>query len=129
MSASGDVSARPSVTEMAMRLRGRRLVIRTSLQNSICGHCPGGAVGASPPSCAPAAPALPAAAKWVVSELVAAGKGDKLKGFEMVKAVHLESEAFSVDNDTLTPSFKLKRPQLQKKYQKEVDAMYVALGL
>ena len=71
----------------------------------------------------------PKAAAWMLAELTAAGKADKLKGFEMVKAVHLESEAFSVDNDTLTPSFKLKRPQLQKKYQKEVDAMYVAQGL
>ena len=45
----------------------------------------------------------------------------------MVKAVHLEGEAFSVDNDCLTPSFKLKRPQLQKRYQAQLDAMYVGL--
>ena len=32
------------------------------------------------------------------------------------------------ENDCLTPTFKLKRPQLLKKYQSEVDAMYVSLG-
>lgn len=32
--------------------------------------------------------------------------------------------AAAVDNDLMTPSFKLKRPQLQKHYQKEIDQMY-----
>lgn len=31
--------------------------------------------------------ALPAAGKWVAGELAAAGKGDRLKGFEMIAAV------------------------------------------
>ncbi|GAB4822406.1 hypothetical protein N2152v2_009452 [Parachlorella kessleri] len=48
-------------------------------------------------------------------------------GYELVKAVYLESELFSVENELLTPTFKLKRPQLQKKYQGEIDAMYAAL--
>lgn len=30
----------------------------------------------------------------------------------------------AVDNDLMTPSFKLKRPQLQKHYQKQIDQMY-----
>ena len=28
----------------------------------------------------------------------------------------------------MTPSMKVKRPQLQKHYQKEIDAMYAALN-
>jgi long-chain acyl-CoA synthetase len=59
-----------------------------------------------------------------VEELTKVGKGKKLKGFELLKAVYLEPHEFSVDNDTMTPSMKLKRPQLQKRYQKEIDAMY-----
>ena len=37
------------------------------------------------------------------------------QGFEQVKALYLESPShqFSVDNNLLTPTFKLKRPQLQ----------------
>ena len=54
-------------------------------------------------------------------------KEAKLKGFEMVRAVYLEPELFSVENDLLTPTFKAKRPQLQKKYQAEIDAMYAVI--
>lgn len=34
-----------------------------------------------------------------------------------VKAVHLETELFAPENDLMTPSFKLKRSPLQKRYQ------------
>ena len=54
----------------------------------------------------------------------ATAKEAKLKGFEIAKTIHLESALFSVENDLLTPTFKSKRPQLQKKYQAVIDAMY-----
>ena len=41
-----------------------------------------------------------------------------------MRAVHLEPNAYSVEDDLLTPTFKLKRPQLQKKYQAIIDALY-----
>jgi long-chain acyl-CoA synthetase len=63
----------------------------------------------------------------VLEALNATAKEGKLKGFEMVRAVYLEPELFSVENDLLTPTFKLKRPQLQKRYQAEIDAMYAAM--
>ena len=47
-----------------------------------------------------------------------------LQGFEQVRALHLDKEQFSVEKDLLTPTFKLKRPQLLKHYQAQVDAMY-----
>jgi len=67
------------------------------------------------------------AKKYIIEELGKIGKGDGLKGFEMVKGVHIECEPFDVDKDLLTPTFKMKRPQLQKYYQKEIDAMYAAM--
>jgi long-subunit acyl-CoA synthetase (AMP-forming) len=41
----------------------------------------------------------------------------QVKGFEAIRGVTLDAEQFSVDNDCMTPTFKFKRPQLQKRYQ------------
>lgn len=38
--------------------------------------------------------------------------------------MHLAHEPFSVDNDMLTPTFKLKRPQAQKAFSDVFEAMY-----
>ena len=67
------------------------------------------------------------AKEYILSELVSTGKAEKLKGFEIVRAVHLVPTPFSIEEDLLTPTFKLKRPQLQKKFQKEIDAMYAGM--
>mmetsp|Transcript_33119 Transcript_33119/g.84069 ORF Transcript_33119/g.84069 Transcript_33119/m.84069 type:complete len:672 (-) Transcript_33119:449-2464(-) len=69
----------------------------------------------------------PEAQKVVLLGLRATGKAARLKGFEDIKAVTLEEEAFSVDNDLMTPSFKLKRAPLQKRYQAAINAMYAKL--
>jgi len=44
--------------------------------------------------------------------------------FFQPKKIHLSSEMFTVENNLLTPTFKSKRPQLQERYQKEIDEMY-----
>eukprot|EP00899_Mesostigma_viride_P000325 jgi/Mesvir1/10293/Mv16422-RA.1 len=71
---------------------------------------------------------LPAAREHILAELTAIGKSAKLKGFEMVKAVHLDPKPFDVERDLITPTFKKKRPQLQKYYQAQIDAMYKAIN-
>ena len=68
-----------------------------------------------------------AAAEHVQKVLEQEGRSAGLKGFEIVKRVHLSPEAFSTDNDLLTPSFKLKRPQLKKRFADEIKAMYSTL--
>lgn len=50
-----------------------------------------------------------------------------MNGFEFIKAITLSPESFSVDNDTMTPTFKLRRPQLQKRFQKQIDEMYAII--
>jgi len=49
---------------------------------------------------------------------------NKLSSLEKPKDVYISSEEFSVDNDTLTPTFKLKRHQAGKMYQGPIDSMY-----
>jgi long-chain acyl-CoA synthetase len=41
----------------------------------------------------------------------------QLKGFELVRAVHLDPAPFDKDRDLITPTYKKKRPQLLKHYQ------------
>ena len=55
---------------------------------------------------------------------MAIGKKDNLKSFEQAKAIHLDSDPWSVEKDLLTPTFKSKRPQLEKYYKAEIEQMY-----
>ena len=78
--------------------------------------------------------ALSQAKAFILEQMVNEGKAAKLKTFELPQAVHLEgkinelNQGFSIENDCLTPTFKLKRPNLLKLYKTEIDAMYVSLG-
>eukprot|EP00244_Chara_vulgaris_P012461 TRINITY_DN6564_c0_g1_i2.p1 TRINITY_DN6564_c0_g1~~TRINITY_DN6564_c0_g1_i2.p1 ORF type:complete len:507 (-),score=133.41 TRINITY_DN6564_c0_g1_i2:482-2002(-) len=67
------------------------------------------------------------ASQWVLQQLTDVGRKGKLKGYELVKAVHLDHRPFDIERDLLTPTFKKKRPQLLKYYKAEVDAMYEEL--
>lgn len=70
----------------------------------------------------------------ILNEFKRLAKEDGLKGFEVPKAVHLESsvnnllQGFNVENDCLTPTFKLRRPQLRQRYQAQISEMYSSLG-
>ena len=44
-----------------------------------------------------------------------------------VKAITLCSEPFSVENDLITPTFKLKRPALKNRYMEDFVRMYAKL--
>ncbi|CAM8956253.1 unnamed protein product [Rhodiola kirilowii] len=66
----------------------------------------------------------PKVKEYIIGELSKIGKEKKLKGFEFVKAVHLDPVPFDMERDLLTPTFKKKRPQLLKYYQKVIDDMY-----
>ncbi|RKP08894.1 hypothetical protein THASP1DRAFT_14984 [Thamnocephalis sphaerospora] len=64
----------------------------------------------------------------ILRQLGAFGKANGLKGFENVKNIRLESDAFTVENDLLTPSFKLKRQPVTAKYRTAIDEMYAELA-
>jgi len=59
----------------------------------------------------------------------------ELKGFEKVKKVHFVSEidetgnGFTIENDCMTPTFKLRRPFLLKRYIDQIKELYTAMGM
>lgn len=69
----------------------------------------------------------PAVRDFILAEMNKTGKEQKLKGFEFAKAIYLESEPFSPENDLLTPTFKPKRPQLKNRYEPQISALYKEL--
>ena len=59
--------------------------------------------------------------------MTAIGRDGGLRTFELAKKIHLSSELFSVENDLTTPTFKLKRHNIAKFYQPQIDEMYEGL--
>jgi len=66
----------------------------------------------------------PAIVKMILDDMNEIGKNQKIRSFESLAAIAVTSEAFSVLNDLLTPTFKIKRPQCKKAFQPQLDAMY-----
>ncbi|XP_010525687.1 PREDICTED: long chain acyl-CoA synthetase 2 [Tarenaya hassleriana] len=66
----------------------------------------------------------PKAKKYILDQLNSTAKQFQLKGFEMLKAVYLEPNPFDIEKDLITPTFKLKRPQLLNHYKDIIDRLY-----
>ncbi|KAL7121545.1 hypothetical protein ACP275_02G188500 [Erythranthe tilingii] len=64
------------------------------------------------------------ARKYILGELTKIGKEKKLKGFEFIKAVHLDPTPFDMERDLITPTYKKKRNRFYKYYQSAVEDMY-----
>ncbi|KAK3386951.1 hypothetical protein B0H63DRAFT_468717 [Podospora didyma] len=56
------------------------------------------------------------------------GKKHKFNSFEKVKNCYLDIEPFSIDNELLTPTLKLKRPQTAKAFRSQIDRLYEELA-
>lgn len=52
------------------------------------------------------------------------GRRHKFNSFEKVRSVYLDIEPFSIENELLTPTLKLKRPQTAKAFRAQIDQMY-----
>ncbi|CAG8699085.1 1512_t:CDS:2, partial [Acaulospora colombiana] len=59
-----------------------------------------------------------------LEEMNKVGKHAKLNGFELVKAIHLTHIPFSIDNDLLTPTLKVKRHAAKEYFREEIDKLY-----
>lgn len=51
-------------------------------------------------------------------------KTEGLTGLEVPKKFYCTSEEFKVENDLLTPTFKLKRNEAKKKFYSQIKEMY-----
>ncbi|PGH23128.1 hypothetical protein AJ80_02757 [Polytolypa hystricis UAMH7299] len=63
----------------------------------------------------------------VMKDLDRAGREHKLAGFEKVKNVALRLDPFTVDNELLTPTLKLRRPQTVRAYRDLLDELYAQI--
>jgi len=52
------------------------------------------------------------------------GRENKLSGLERPKDMYLTADPFSIENNILTPTFKLKRNVGRDIYKAQIDAMY-----
>jgi len=69
----------------------------------------------------------PELTRTILDDMARVGKEAKLNGFEFVKAVYLDSEIWSTDNDLLTATMKIKRSDMKAKYQRQLDQLYLEL--
>lgn len=62
-----------------------------------------------------------------MSEIDQLGQQRGLNSLEKPKEIFITADPFSVENDIVTPTFKLKRNVGAKVYKKEIDEMYAVL--
>jgi long-chain acyl-CoA synthetase len=65
--------------------------------------------------------------KEIMDSMIQTAKDNKFNALEKPGDIHMTADPFSIENDMLTPTFKLKRNVCKKVYQTEIDAMYAAL--
>ncbi|KAK7111908.1 long-chain-fatty-acid--CoA ligase 5-like isoform X3 [Littorina saxatilis] len=64
----------------------------------------------------------------LLANLTELGKKSGLSSLEIVKAIHVYPELFSVENGLLTPTFKSKRQEMAKFFRPQIEEMYSKLG-
>ncbi|RLN96460.1 hypothetical protein BBJ28_00020152 [Nothophytophthora sp. Chile5] len=62
--------------------------------------------------------------KTVLEDMASVAKAAELRGFEVIKNVHFHPEPFSLEDGLITPTFKLKRPQLKTFFQAQITQLY-----
>ena len=62
--------------------------------------------------------------KTIMKDIKRLGQEAGLKSFEQAKAIYLSAEIFTIENNLLTPTHKLVRRNLEKKFMDEFNKMY-----
>jgi long-chain acyl-CoA synthetase len=60
----------------------------------------------------------------VLQQMNAAAEAKRLFGFQRVKKIFLDSFEWTMENNYLTPTLKVRRKALADRYQAEIDEMY-----
>ncbi|KAG0273937.1 hypothetical protein BGZ95_010262 [Linnemannia exigua] len=71
--------------------------------------------------------AAPLVQKTLLKELATFGRESDLKGFEILKNITVVPEQFTIENDLLTPTFKLKRHTAKEMYNADIERMYAEI--
>ncbi|KAF0693244.1 Aste57867_15768 [Aphanomyces stellatus] len=71
--------------------------------------------------------ALPELKAAIVKSMAEMAKEAKLNSFECARDILVHPDLFSAENDMVTPTFKLKRPQIKTHFQAQINAMYAGL--
>lgn len=64
----------------------------------------------------------------VMNDIKVLSVKNELNGFETVEAILLESTPFSVENDLMTPTFKLKRQTIRDRHENEIAMLYAEIS-
>jgi len=62
--------------------------------------------------------------KAVINNLLELAKANKFSGLEKIKKCYITEEPFTIENDILTPTMKVKRNVAKKVFQEQIDKMY-----
>ena len=61
----------------------------------------------------------------IIKDIDTYGRKNDLKGFELPKKIYLCKEPFSIENQIITPTLKIRRHQAKKFFAKEINKLYV----
>ncbi|KAE8614487.1 hypothetical protein XENTR_v10008185 [Xenopus tropicalis] len=67
--------------------------------------------------------------KAIMEDLLRLGKESGLHSFEQVKAIHIHTEMFSIQNGLLTPTLKAKRPELRDFFKLQIEELYTSVSV